>query len=101
MSAEPLEIHIIADSTGETAARIARAAITQFPSREFTIVRHRKINKTAALLRALEAVRDSAPAAAVPRLPSVGSAIHSVICTDKGGGRLGPRIMPISTEVIA
>lgn len=65
MSAEPLEIHIIADSTGETAARIARAAITQFPSREFTIVRHRKINKTASLLRALEAVRDSAPAAAV------------------------------------
>lgn len=65
MSAEPLEIHIIADSTGETAARIARAAITQFPTREFTIVRHRKMNSTAALLRALEAVRDSAAPAAV------------------------------------
>ncbi len=65
MSAEPLEIHIIADSTGETAARIARAAITQFPTREFSIVRHRKMNSTAALLRALEAVRDSAAPAAV------------------------------------
>ena len=65
MSAEPLEIHIIADSTGETAARIARAAITQFPTREFSIVRHRKMNSTATLLRALEAVRDSAAPAAV------------------------------------
>ncbi len=41
MTAEPLEIHVIADSTGESAARIARAAMAQFPSREFSIVRHR------------------------------------------------------------
>lgn len=65
MSAEPLEIHILADSTGETAARIARAAITQFPSREFSIVRHRRITSPAALMRALEAVRDSAAPAVV------------------------------------
>ena len=65
MSAEPLEIHIIADSTGESAARIARAAVTQFPSREFSIVRHRKMNSTAALLNALESVRDSAGPTAV------------------------------------
>lgn len=43
MSTEPLEIHIIADSTGETGARIARAAVAQFPGREFTIVRHRRM----------------------------------------------------------
>lgn len=54
-----LEIHIIADSTGETAARIARAAVAQFPSREFTIVRHRKISSTRGLMLALEAVRDT------------------------------------------
>ena len=54
-----LEIHVIADSTGETAARIARAAVTQFPTREFTIIRHRKMNTTTALIQALEAVRDS------------------------------------------
>lgn len=65
MSAEPLEIHIIADSTGESAARIARAAVTQFPSREFSINRHRKTNSTAALMSALESVRDSAPRAVV------------------------------------
>ena len=54
-----LEIHVIADSTGETAARIARAAVTQFPTREFTIIRHRKMHTTTALIQALEAVRDS------------------------------------------
>jgi [pyruvate, water dikinase]-phosphate phosphotransferase / [pyruvate, water dikinase] kinase len=43
MAAEPLEIHIIADSTGETAARIARAALAQFPGRESVIVRHRRM----------------------------------------------------------
>ena len=60
-----LEIHIIADSTGETAARIARAAVAQFPSREFTIVRHRKMNSTKALILALEEVRDSGNPVAV------------------------------------
>ncbi|GAA4894694.1 pyruvate, water dikinase regulatory protein [Tessaracoccus lubricantis] len=58
MSAEPLEIHIIADSTGETAARIARAAITQFPTREFSLVRHRKMSTTASLLTALENIKE-------------------------------------------
>ncbi len=52
-----LEIHLLADSTGESAARIARAAIAQFPSREFRMVRHRRTNTTAALMTALEAVR--------------------------------------------
>lgn len=60
-----LEIHVIADSTGETAARIARAAVTQFPTREFTIIRHRKMNTTTALILALEAVRDSEAPVAV------------------------------------
>ena len=65
MTAEPLEIHVIADSTGESAARIARAAMAQFHSREFSIVRHRKMNKTSTLLRALEEVRAAIPRAAV------------------------------------
>ena len=65
MSAEPLEIHILADSTGETAARIARAAVTQFPSKEFAIVRHRKMNSTNALLKALESVKASPATTAV------------------------------------
>ena len=43
MTAEPLEVHIIADSTGETGARIARAALAQFPERQALIVRHRRM----------------------------------------------------------
>ena len=57
MAAESLEIHVIADSTGETAVRIARAAVTQFPSRRFNIVRHRKMATTSQLLRTLETIR--------------------------------------------
>lgn len=60
-----LEIHIIADSTGETAARIARAAVAQFPSKEFTIVRHRNVTSTKKLIPALEAVRDAGTQVAV------------------------------------
>lgn len=42
-AAEPLEIHIFADSTGESGARLARAAVAQFPHREFRLVRHRRV----------------------------------------------------------
>lgn len=59
MTAEPLEIHVIADSTGESAARIARAAQAQFSTREFSIVRHRKVATVAALMQALEQIRDA------------------------------------------
>lgn len=57
MAEEPLEIHLLADSTGESGARLARAAVAQFPSREFRLVRHRRMNTTAALIKALDAVR--------------------------------------------
>jgi len=40
---EPLEIHVISDSTGETAARFAEAVERQFPDEEFEIVRHPRI----------------------------------------------------------
>jgi regulator of PEP synthase PpsR (kinase-PPPase family) len=39
----PLEIHVISDSTGETAARFAEAVETQFPDEHFEIVRHPRI----------------------------------------------------------
>ena len=39
----PLEIHVISDSTGETAARFAEAVETQFPDEEFELVRHPRI----------------------------------------------------------
>jgi regulator of PEP synthase PpsR (kinase-PPPase family) len=40
---QPLEIHVISDSTGETAARFAEAVERQFPEEEFEIVRHPRI----------------------------------------------------------
>lgn len=53
MTAEPLEVHIIADSTGETGARIARAARAQFPETEFVIVRHRRMGDADQIRRVL------------------------------------------------
>jgi regulator of PEP synthase PpsR (kinase-PPPase family) len=40
---EPLEIHVISDSTGETAAKLAEAVESQFPDQEFELVRHPRI----------------------------------------------------------
>jgi [pyruvate, water dikinase]-phosphate phosphotransferase / [pyruvate, water dikinase] kinase len=40
---QPVEIHVISDSTGETAARFAEAVERQFPDEEFEIVRHPRI----------------------------------------------------------
>lgn len=54
MSAEPLEIHIIADSTGESALRIARAAVAQFEGREFIFVRHRRMGSEDSIRTTLE-----------------------------------------------
>ncbi|MEZ5086468.1 MAG: pyruvate, water dikinase regulatory protein [Tessaracoccus sp.] len=60
MSATPLEVHIIADSTGETAVRIARAAMAQFPASQFTMVRHRRMASTKTMMTALEALKKRA-----------------------------------------
>lgn len=38
-----VELHIISDSTGETAARIAEATERQFPHQEFRLIRHPRV----------------------------------------------------------
>lgn len=40
MSRTPIEVHIIADSTGDTAARVARAAAAQYAGHDVRIIRH-------------------------------------------------------------
>ena len=40
---EPVEIHVVSDSTGETAAHVAEAVERQFPEEEFELVRHPRI----------------------------------------------------------
>lgn len=58
VSGQPLEIHVIADSTGETAARLARAAQAQFPNHPFRIIRHPRITMADELFRSLRALAD-------------------------------------------
>ncbi|MEL4357745.1 MULTISPECIES: pyruvate, water dikinase regulatory protein [unclassified Luteococcus] len=57
MAMEPLQIHVIADSTGETAARLARAAQAQFTETSFTIVRHPRISTPEALIAVFDQLR--------------------------------------------
>lgn len=58
MAAEPLEIHIVADSSGESAVRIARAAVAQFPGQEVRLVRHRRMTSRETVHDALHGLRD-------------------------------------------
>jgi regulator of PEP synthase PpsR (kinase-PPPase family) len=53
--AETLEIHIVSDSTGDTAARVARAAQSQFEDVETELFRHARVKTREQLARALEA----------------------------------------------
>ena len=51
---ERLEIHIVSDSTGDTGARVARAAQSQFDDTEIEMVRHARVHTREQLARALE-----------------------------------------------
>src|ERR671929_1644071 len=42
-SAPPVELHIVSDSTGETAARLVLALEAQFPDQEFEEIRHPRV----------------------------------------------------------
>ena len=55
-----LEIHVLADSTGETAVRLARAARAQFPDAHFEIIRHPRLGKLDAMMKALSTLRERA-----------------------------------------
>ena len=59
MAESPLEIHVIADSTGETAVRLARAARSQFEGVHWHIVRHPMIGTVPEMVSALEAVSEA------------------------------------------
>ncbi len=39
----PVEIHVVSDSTGETATRVVQAVERQFPELEFEVIRHPRI----------------------------------------------------------
>src|SRR6478609_8264412 len=56
MPAQPIEIHLIADGTGDTAARVARAAQLQFTSHPTRVIRHPRITTGNGLRTALESI---------------------------------------------
>src|SRR5438552_4323412 len=39
----PVELHVVSDATGETAARLVQALEAQFPDQEFVAIRHRRV----------------------------------------------------------
>src|SRR3982751_2117756 len=56
----PVELHIVSDSTGETAARLVQALEAQFPEQEFEEVRHPRCETIADLERAVASARGHA-----------------------------------------
>jgi regulator of PEP synthase PpsR (kinase-PPPase family) len=40
---DPVELHVVSDSTGETASKLARAVEDQFPDLRFDVIRHPRI----------------------------------------------------------
>jgi len=55
--AQPVELHIVSDSTGETAARLVLALEAQFPEQEFHVVRHPRCETVEDLHVAVAAAR--------------------------------------------
>ncbi len=53
----PVELHILSDSTGETAARLVQALEAQFPDQPFEEVRHPRVEFVADLERAVATAR--------------------------------------------
>ena len=65
MSTAPIEIHVIADSTGDTAARVARAAQAQFVRHPTRIIRHPRISTAEGLHEAFELIEPDGQGVAV------------------------------------
>jgi hypothetical protein len=53
----PVELHVVSDSTGETAARLVQALEAQFPEQEFVEIRHPRVESVADLQLAVERMR--------------------------------------------
>ena len=60
MDQPPVELHIVSDSTGETAARLVLALEAQFPEQAFEEVRHTRAETVADLERAVRSARGHA-----------------------------------------
>jgi regulator of PEP synthase PpsR (kinase-PPPase family) len=54
---EPVELHVVSDSTGETAARLVKALEAQFPDQPFAEVRHPRVENVEDLHIAVQQAR--------------------------------------------
>lgn len=61
MTDEPIVIHVIADSTGDTAARVARAAMSQFTGHPIRMVKHPRIVKADGLADVFASIAAAMP----------------------------------------
>src|SRR4051794_41966492 len=50
----PVELHVVSDSTGETATRLVHALEAQFPDQEFQEIRHPRVESVDDLRLAVE-----------------------------------------------
>jgi [pyruvate, water dikinase]-phosphate phosphotransferase / [pyruvate, water dikinase] kinase len=57
VSRPPVELHVVSDSTGETAARLVSALEAQFPDQPFVEVRHPRVESVDDLSRAVTRAR--------------------------------------------
>jgi regulator of PEP synthase PpsR (kinase-PPPase family) len=53
----PVELHVVSDATGETAARLVQALEAQFPEQDFEEIRHPRVESLADLRLAVERMR--------------------------------------------
>jgi regulator of PEP synthase PpsR (kinase-PPPase family) len=56
----PVELHVISDATGETAARLVQALEAQFPEQEFLEIRHPRVETVADLQLAVNRMKGRA-----------------------------------------
>src|SRR2546423_9360296 len=61
MPAIPVELHVVSDATGETAARLVQALEAQFPEQEFVEIRHPRVESVEDLQLAVTPMRGRPP----------------------------------------
>src|SRR2546423_178363 len=57
MSSPPVELHVVSDATGETAARLGQALEAQFPEQDFVEIRHPRVESEDDLQLAVNRMR--------------------------------------------
>jgi [pyruvate, water dikinase]-phosphate phosphotransferase / [pyruvate, water dikinase] kinase len=57
MEPDPVELHVVSDATGETAARLVTALEAQFPDQPFVEIRHPRVESVEDLARAVDRAR--------------------------------------------